>query len=276
MSAMRFNLLHKHEDAAADEGVRPAAEARNDNVPPEDNVTDDNMRNGNVRDARYRNGDLRDDEGDTRPVGRNTADPAPARREAVASPTPDVVTEKRRIAPRAPQIGSGLCGFLAAVGGYVVIAALVHAVVAKAGTGHRIATALDGARLTQPAGVSWSGAIALLVLAFVVCLIGGYVCGTMARRSGMIAGLAVWLWAAVAAVVASLIVEFASSKYAVLYQFDLFPRIHVGSFTGMTGAVISAIILAAAGLIGALLGGTTGAVAHRRVHVVETDSRSRW
>ena len=246
MSAMRFNLLHKHEDVAADDGVRPAADVRNDNVRAEDNVTDD------------------------------TVDRDAERAEPVARPTTDVVTEKRRIAPRAPQIGSGLCGFLAAVGSYVVIAAIFHAVVAKAGTGNRIANALGSARLSQPTGVNWDGAIALLVLAFVVCLIGGYVCGTMARRSGMIAGLAVWLWAAVAAAVASLSVEVAGSKFAVLYQFDLFPRIHVGSFTGMAGAIISAIILAAAGLIGALLGGTVGAVAHRRVHVVETDSRSRW
>lgn len=232
-------------------------------------------------------------------VPRHGADEAPARRHAVepeqayeaerpaaydseaaagyeaAPAAEEVVTEKRRIAPRAPQFGSGLSGYLAAVGSYLVIVPIVHAVVARVGTGRHIALALDTARVNQPTGVSWSGAIALLVLAFVACLIGGYVCGTMARRSGLLEGLAVWLWAAVAAVVASLIVEFSSARYAVLYQFDLFPRIQVGSLSGTNGAIITAIILAAGGLLGALLGGGIGAAAHRQVRVLEAASWSR-
>lgn len=241
MSVMRINPLHKE---------------RNDEV----RSTDDGLRDDGVRDG-LRDDGVRDDR-----AGSDVDRP----------PAATVVgTEKRRIAPRAPQVGSGLCGFLAAVGSYIVIAAIVHAVVARIDTGHNIANALDGARANQPAAVSWSGAIALLVLAFLVCVIGGYVCGTMARRSGVLEGLSVWLWAAVAAVVASLIVEASSVTYAVLYQFDLFPRIAVGSLDGRNGAIISAIILAAGGLIGALVGGAIGASAHRRVHVVEAASWSR-
>lgn len=266
---MRFNPLHKdRNDETVDDRMRPGDDGGRDDTFQDDGtrrdggrvegVRDDGGRDDGVRDQGLRDEGVRDD---------------PARTERPVAT--EVGTEKRRIAPRAPQLGSALSGFLAAVGSYVVIAAVVHAVVEKADTGHGIAAALDGARAHQPGAVSWSGAIALLVLAFVVCLIGGYVCGTMARRSGVLEGFAVWLWAAVAAVVASLIVELSSTTYAVLYQFDLFPRIEVGSFDGRNGAIITAIILAAAGLIGALIGGSIGAAAHRRVHVVEATSWSR-
>lgn len=210
-------------------------------------------------------GDPRDEElreGGTRYRGRPAAGPG---------------IEKRRIAPGGPQIGSGLCGFLAALGSYVVITAVVHAVVIRANTGHNIANALDGARSTQPTTVAWSGAISLLVLAFVACLIGGYACGTMARKHGLVEGVSVWLWAAVAAVVASLIVELSSTKYAALYQFDIFPRIRVGSWHSNSAVIVTAIVIAAAGLFGAVLGALVGAAAHRRVRVLETDAvfRSR-
>ncbi|HWC21206.1 MAG TPA: hypothetical protein VG502_02790 [Flexivirga sp.] len=213
-------------------------------------------------------GDVREGDAAPEPVGRHTVEtdrayPADVARPVAAGPG----VEKLRIAPRAPQFGSGLCGYLAAGGSYLVIMAVVHAVVARADTGHRIANALDGARATQPATVTWSGAIALLILAFVALLIGGYVCGTMARKHGLLEGLSVWLWAAVAAVVASLIIELSSAKYASLYQFDLFPRIRVGSWDSNSAAIITAIILAAGGLIGAVLGGAVGAAAHRRVRV---------
>ncbi|WP_460600253.1 hypothetical protein [Flexivirga lutea] len=248
MMTMRFNPLHKNDDDVADR-ERSA----------------DDVRDPAVRD------DARGDAPEDRRAVRDAGDA-----EAVRPVASDVVVEKRRIAPRAPQFGSGLCGFLAAVGSYVVIASVVHAVVARAGSGHTIAKALDGARAGQPASVTWSGAIALLILAFLVCLIGGYVCGTMARKHGALEGLSVWFWAAIAAVVASLIVEASSTKYAVLYQFDLFPRIHVGSWHGSSAAIITAIVLAAAGLIGAVVGAVIGAAAHRRVRVEATASRSRW
>lgn len=184
---------------------------------------------------------------------------------------------KRRIAPRTPQFGSGLCGYLAAVGCYLVIVAIVDAVVTKIGSGaaRNVGDALGMARLNQPATVHWNGAIALLVLAFIACLVGGYVCGTMARAHGALEGISVWLWAASAAVVVSLIVELSSTKYDSLYQIDLFPRIHVGSLHGTAAAIISAIVIAAAGLLGAILGGVIGAASHRRVRVLDDEFRSR-
>lgn len=237
MSAMRFSPSHKKNDDVATDEARPV---------------------GQVRDGGLRDGDVR--EGDARYRDLPAAGPG---------------VEKRRIAPGGPHFGGGLCGFLAAVGSYVVITAVVRAVVLRVNKGHNIANALAGARSTQPTTVAWSGAISLLVLAFIACLIGGYVCGTMARKHGLSEGLSVWLWAAVAAVVASLIVELSSTKYAALYQFDIFPRIRVGSWHSNSAVIITAIVIAAAGLIGAVLGGLIGAAAHRRVRVLETDAAFR-
>lgn len=251
MSAMRFSPLHKNNDDAAADERRPIDDGREGDLRGNDEVRQ--------RDMTEPRRDAIDSE----------------RRDRVRPVPTDGGIEKRRIAPRATQFGSGLCGYLAALGSYVLIAAVVHAVVTATGTGHKIANALDGARGTQPTAVNWSGAIALLVLAFVACLIGGYVCGTMARTHGLRNGLSVWLWAAVAAVVASLIVELSSTKYAALYQFDIFPRIHVGSWHGSSGAIITAIIIALAGLIGALVGASIGVAAHRRVRVLETDAAFR-
>lgn len=245
MSAMRFSPSHKNNDDAATDEERPIDDGREG----------DGRRSDDVRRRDTVDSDRRDT---ARPVSTEGG------------------IEKRRIAPRPTQFGSGLSGYLAALGSYVVIVAVVHAVVTATGTGHKIANALDGARGTQPAVVNWSGAIALLVLAFVACLIGGYVCGTMARTHGLRNGLSVWLWAAVAAVVASLIVELSSTKYAELYQFDIFPRLHVGSWNGTSAAIITAIVIALAGLIGALVGAAIGVAAHRRVRVEEVGAGSRW
>ena len=215
---------------------------------------------------------------ETTPEGEVPAAEAPRHSTAPATEGPAghgtaPVTETaatRRIAGGGA-VGSGLCGYAAALGFYVIVATIVGAVVTKIGTtsAMNIGGALNVARVTQVKPVTWADAIALIVLAFLAFAVGGYVAGTMARVAGLAHGIAVWFWGAVAAVVASLIVELASSRYAGLYQLDLFPRIHVGSGTGMTAAIISAIIFAAAGLLGALIGGGIGAAAHRRVRVTD-------
>ncbi len=187
------------------------------------------------------------------------------------------VAVKRRIVGGGIQVGSGMAGFAAALGTYVVVASVVAAVVTRIGTTSaiHIGDALVTARIQQVQVVSWGGAIALLVLAFLAFVVGGYVAGTMARTTGLLEGVNVWFWGAVAAVVASLIVVFSSSDYAVLYQFDLFPRIHLDAMTGTSTAVVSAIIFAAGGLLGAIIGGVAGAASHRRVVVAEPTTRPR-
>ncbi|MFC6707082.1 hypothetical protein [Flexivirga alba] len=200
----RFRKTHENEGTASDSGPLNAREDTGDGTVVGRHSDESG---GGRHDGR---GVQREPSEPIGPSGRTTA-------------TGTALT-KRRIAPRTPQFGSGLCGYLAAVGCYLVIVAIVEAIVTKIGSdaARKVGDALGVARLNQPATVHWSGAIALLVLAFIACLVGGYVCGTMARAHGFVEGLSVWLWAALAAVVVSLIVEFSSTKYGPLYQIDLF------------------------------------------------------
>lgn len=206
---------------------------------------------------------------DESPVDREREREDTTRQEPVAAGRP--MLERQRVAYGGTRLGAGLFGWLAAVGTFVVIAAIVDAVtLATGGTmASNIRTAFDASRTTSVAPVAWSGAIALLILVFVSFLAGGYVAGRMARFNGIRQGLVVWVWGAVAAVVASLIVESTSTTYAVLYRFDLFPRLHVGSINGTGGEIVTAIVLAAAGLVGALIGGLAGMAYHRRVDRTE-------
>src|SRR5215212_11327218 len=96
---------------------------------------------------------------------------------------------------------SVLAGVLVAYGAFAVLAALVGAVAAAIGL------------TTDLAGNDWAtlglgSAIAVAVVLLVAYLFGGYVAGRMARRAGLLNGLAVFLLAivliaAVGALVAS-------------------------------------------------------------------------
>lgn len=165
------------------------------------------------------------------------------------------------------RVGSALFGWLNAVGTFIVVNTIVDGIVARAGgtMPGNVRAALDATRGQGITAVAWSGAIALLILAFVSYVAGGYVAGRMARFNGIRQGLVVWLWGAVTAAVVSLIVEASSAKYSALYRVDLFPRLQVGSMHGTGAEIITAVVLAAAGLLGALLGGLAGMAYHRRV-----------
>jgi hypothetical protein len=94
---------------------------------------------------------------------------------------------------------SVLAGVLVAYGAFAVLAALVGAAA--------VAIGLD----TELAGDSWAtlgrgSAVTVTVVAFVAYLFGGYVAGRMARRAGLVNGLAVFVLALVVAVVVGAIV----------------------------------------------------------------------
>src|SRR4029450_2412800 len=80
---------------------------------------------------------------------------------------------------------SALAGVLVAYGAFALLAALVGAVA--------VAIGLD----TELASNDWTtfgrgGAVRVTVVAFVAYLFGGYVAGRMARRAGLVNGLAVF------------------------------------------------------------------------------------
>jgi hypothetical protein len=158
------------------------------------------------------------------------------------------------------KIGSAFFGWLTATGVTVILIALLVA----AGTAVRVAGGTD-AGSADAQTVSLAGGIALLVIVFVAYYCGGYVAGRMARFNGITQGFAVWLWAILIAVVVAVLGAVAGSKYNILANLNSFPRIPVDEGDVTTGGIIALLALAAASLVGALVGGLAGMHFHRQV-----------
>jgi hypothetical protein len=162
------------------------------------------------------------------------------------------------------KFGSAFFGWLAATGTAVILTALVAATGAAIGLG----VTDDGqAALDEgdAATIGIVGAIALVVVLLVSYFCGGYVAGRMARFDGLKQGLAVWLWAIVIAVVVAIIGAIAGSQFNILANLNSFPRIPINEGAVTTGGIITAVVLALASLVGALLGGVAGMRFHRKV-----------
>ncbi|WP_134768042.1 hypothetical protein [Nocardioides sp. 1609] len=167
------------------------------------------------------------------------------------------------------KVGSAFFGWLAATG----MAVLLTAILVAAGTAVGLAAVDDvDQTLDQATGqsgqvetIGLAGAIALLVIVFVAYLCGGYVAGRMARFDGLKQGLAVWLWAVLIAVAVAVLAAVAGDEYDVLSKLNSFPRLPVNEGDlGVAGTVAIAAV-AAASLVGALLGGLAGMRFHRTV-----------
>jgi len=78
-----------------------------------------------------------------------------------------------------------LAGVLVAYGSFVLLAALVGAVAVALGLDTKLAS-------NDWATLGTGGAVTVTVVAFVAYLFGGYVAGRMARRAGLVNGLAVF------------------------------------------------------------------------------------
>jgi len=162
--------------------------------------------------------------------------------------------------------GSAFFGWLTAVG----MAVLLTALAAAAGTAVGVATGTDVSEATDQASsqadtIGLVGGIVLLVILFVAYFCGGYVAGRMARFDGLKQGLAVWLWALVVALVVAGLVAIAGNEYNVLGKLNSFPRLPVDEGDLTTGGIIALVVLVAASLGGACLGGLAGMRFHRKV-----------
>jgi hypothetical protein len=179
-----------------------------------------------------------------------------------------VVPDRREVVARQKEefggmkFGAAFFGWLAATG----MAVLLTAIVAAAGTALGYTTNVNTTNPTagEVQSVGIAGGIALLAIIFVAYFCGGYVAGRMARFNGFRQGMAVWLWAVVAAIVAAVVVAGAGSRYNVLANLNL-PRIPINEGTLTTAGVLTAVGLAAVSLVGAVLGGLAGMRFHRRV-----------
>ena len=181
-----------------------------------------------------------------------------------------LVREKQRFG--GVKFGSAFFGWLSAVGAVVMLTAVAGAIGAAVGieTGTTVEEAAEAAS-GDPETVGIVGAIVAAVVLFVAYLAGGYVAGRMARFSGALQGLAVWLWGIVIALIIALLTMLAGARWDVFAAVDGFPRLPTDATT--TG-IISAIVAAAVSLGGAILGGVLGMRYHRRVDRLGGDERS--
>jgi ABC-type amino acid transport system permease subunit len=164
------------------------------------------------------------------------------------------------------KIGSAFFGFLTATGMTVLLTALAAAIGAAVGLATDTKTGEATSQATSSAGtVGIVGGIVLLVILFVAYYCGGYVAGRMARFDGVKQGFAVWLWAILIAVVVGVLGAVAGSEFNVLSQLNSFPRLPVGEGDLTTAGIVALVVVLAASLAGAVLGGLAGMRFHRTV-----------
>jgi hypothetical protein len=165
------------------------------------------------------------------------------------------------------KFGAAFFGWLTAVGVAVLLTALLAATGAALGIG-TLGEDLDEAAAANAGTIGIVGAIVLLVILFVAYFAGGYVAGRMARFDGMKQGLAVWLWAIIVAIVGAIIAAIAGSQYDVLANLNAFPRIPVTEGELTIAGIATLVLVIAASLGGAVLGGKVGTRYHRKVDAV--------
>jgi hypothetical protein len=179
-----------------------------------------------------------------------------------------VVPDRREVVARQKEefggmkFGAAFFGWLAATGMAVLLTALVAGAGTALGYTNDVNTTNPTAGEVQSVGIA--GGIALLAIIFLAYFCGGYVAGRMARFNGLRQGVAVWLWAVIAAIVVAVFATAAGARYDVLASLNL-PRIPVNEGTLTTAGLLTAVGIAAASLGGAMLGGMAGMRFHRRV-----------
>ena len=157
--------------------------------------------------------------------------------------------------------GAAFFGWLVAVG----IGALLTALVSAAGAAIALSnfdSVGEAASNSDTIGVI--GGVALLLIALIAYLAGGYVAGRMSRFDGGRQGVAVWIWSIAIVVVLAVLGAVAGSEYNVLGGLNL-PRIPIDEGSLTTGGVILLIAVLIGTLLAAMAGGKAGQRYHRRV-----------
>jgi hypothetical protein len=152
---------------------------------------------------------------------------------------------------------SVLAGVLVAYGAFAVLAALVGAAAAAIGL------------TTDLAGNDWAtlgvgSAIAVAILLLVAYLFGGYVAGRMARRAGLVNGLAVFVLAVVLVAVVAAIAASQADADTVQANLRSLGIPTTGTEWGKIGSLAGIGSLAAM-LVGALVGGVLGERWHTKL-----------
>jgi hypothetical protein len=161
--------------------------------------------------------------------------------------------------------GSAFFGWVTAMGMTVLLTALLTAFGAGVGlaTDTDLGSAADSVA-RNPDATAWISAIALVLVLLLAYFSGGYVAGRMARFSGIRQGVAVWLWAIVAAIVVAALSAIADVRFDALGQLNGVPQVPLGGEFDALGWIALAIAVIVP-LLGAILGGQSGMHYHRRV-----------
>ncbi|MCQ1948824.1 TIGR04086 family membrane protein [Arthrobacter sp. zg-Y859] len=163
------------------------------------------------------------------------------------------------------KFGAAFFGWLTATGMVVLLSALAAAIGAAVGLSAEtnLGQALESAAANQSAGII--GAIIMLLVLLLSYFAGGYVAGRMARFNGAKQGLAVWLWALVAAAVVIILGLIFGNDIRSISQLNSvapLPENLEGMDAGTWIAVAASLV---ATLLGAILGGLAGMRYHRRI-----------
>ncbi|THJ68589.1 hypothetical protein E8P82_01380 [Arthrobacter echini] len=161
------------------------------------------------------------------------------------------------------KFGSGFFGWLTATGMFVLLTGVIGAIAALVGAGSDLSTTdiTNGSGEAQTAGIV--AAVIFGVALLISYFAGGYVAGRMARFSGAKQGVAVWLWAVIAAVIITIISLIVGNQTNVTAGFR---NLNLPSIADLTvPGLITLLVVAAIALLGAVLGGLAGMRYHRRV-----------
>ncbi len=170
------------------------------------------------------------------------------------------VVGRERQALGGVKVGSAFFGWLTATGMAVLLTALVTA----GGAAVAIAQGND-AQTGVVETIGLTEAVVLLVIVVVAYYCGGYVAGRMARFNGLKQGIAVWVWAVVIAGAVAIAAAVAGDQYDVMAELNAFPRIPTAEGDVTANGAIAAAAIAAATLVGAMMGGLAGMRFHRKV-----------
>ncbi|WP_411734702.1 hypothetical protein [Paeniglutamicibacter sp.] len=120
------------------------------------------------------------------------------------------------------------------------------------------------ALLTAFGAGDWNSAVVLFLVLLLAYFCGGYVAGRMARFNGIRQGVAVWVWAIVAALVVAGLSAIADVDFEAWARLNRSPMVPFDGSMGALGWLVlaSAVVVP---LVGAVLGGQAGMHHHRRI-----------
>ena len=205
--------------------------------------------------------------------GADTSDAEPAGHAGTARGSADEAVMPNREALLAAErerfggikFGAAFFGWLTATGMVVLLSALAAAIGAAVGvsTDTDLGAALDQAAANQSAGLA--GAIITLIVLLLAYYAGGYVAGRMARFNGAKQGVAVWLWALVAAAVVIVLGLIFNDDIRSLTQLNSVAPLPQDLSQVSASSWLALLATVVVSLVGAILGGLAGMRFHRRV-----------